>query len=180
MGGDMGTGRPCTPVSTATTERTNLMTKSRTNHLYDDPRRGRRGRRGRGSVGRISASRLAPNPAGRQTRCLNDLVIDRNRRRATVGETNLWLTTREFDLLARLATDPQRVFSTGELVGDLFGNAPGVTRRTVDSYAARLRRKLELCGMPGMVANCWGVGFRLLDASLTRGVTHIRSEGGMG
>ena len=128
----------------------------------------------------MSVSRFAPNTAGRQTGCLDDLVIDCKRRKATVGETNLWLTTREFDLLARLATDPQRVFSTGELVDDLFGNAPGVTRRTVDSYATRLRRKLELCGMPGMVANCWGVGFRLLDAPLARGVIHIRSEGGMG
>jgi DNA-binding response OmpR family regulator len=73
------------------------------------------------------------------------------------------LSQKEYELLARLARAPQRVFTKAELLHDVWGyQRPGRTR-TLDSHASRLRRKLrELDPMTSWVDNVWGVGYRLL------------------
>jgi len=73
------------------------------------------------------------------------------------------LSQKEYELLARLARAPQRVFTKAELLRDVWGyQRPGRTR-TLDSHASRLRRKLrELDPTASWVDNVWGVGYRLL------------------
>lgn len=92
------------------------------------------------------------------------LLVDRAARRVRVGETEVALGRREFDLLATLASEPTRVFSREELYREVFGCPEGAGRsRTLDSHASRLRVKLRDAGAEGMPVNCWGVGFRLWD-----------------
>ena len=70
---------------------------------------------------------------------------------------------KEFELLARLAEDPQRVFPKQELLRDVWGfRSPSARTRTLDSHASRLRRKLGTAGGGPYVLNVWGVGYRLL------------------
>jgi DNA-binding response OmpR family regulator len=67
----------------------------------------------------------------------------------------------EFELLAHLARDPERVFAKDELLRSVWGyHATGATR-TVDSHASRLRRKLNNDTDKRWVVNVWGVGYRL-------------------
>jgi DNA-binding response OmpR family regulator len=66
----------------------------------------------------------------------------------------------EFELLARLAADPERVFTKHELLRSVWGYRSQGSTRTVDSHASRLRRKLEACG-DSWVINVWGIGYRL-------------------
>ena len=74
------------------------------------------------------------------------------------------LAGREFELAAKLASDPQRVFTKTELLRDVWGiRTNGIRTRTVDSHASRLRRKLEAAGAVDVVVNQWGVGYRLLE-----------------
>jgi DNA-binding response OmpR family regulator len=90
--------------------------------------------------------------------------IDVRTREVRVGETRLELPAKEFDLLLRLAREPDRVFSKAELLRDVWGYPiPGRTR-TLDSHASRLRRKLREAGADGLVENVWSVGYRLLPA----------------
>ena len=73
------------------------------------------------------------------------------------------LAGREFDLAARLASDPRRVFSKDELLRDVWGYRGRFVTRTVDSHASRLRRKLRVAGDDRFVVNVWGRGYRLID-----------------
>jgi DNA-binding response OmpR family regulator len=89
------------------------------------------------------------------------LSIDPATREVRVGDREVDLANKEYELLRMLATEPQRVFTKTELLRDVWGyESPGRTR-TLDSHASRLRRKLD--PERGMfVVNCWGVGYRLV------------------
>jgi len=91
------------------------------------------------------------------------LTIDPATREVRVGDREVELANKEFELLKALASEPQRVFTKDELLRDIWGfETPGRTR-TLDSHASRLRRKLD--PERGMyVINCWGVGYRLVAA----------------
>ena len=93
---------------------------------------------------------------------VGELVIDPARRMAWVGQRQLQLANKEFSLLRVLASDPHRVFSKRELLGDVWGYRTPTKTRTLDSHASRLRRKLDP-ERGRYVVNCWGVGYRLLD-----------------
>jgi len=93
---------------------------------------------------------------------VGDLVVDPARRRTWVGGREVQLAKKEFSLLRVLATDPHRVFSKRELLGEVWGYRTPTKTRTLDSHASRLRRKLDP-ESARYVVNCWGVGYRLLD-----------------
>jgi DNA-binding response OmpR family regulator len=95
------------------------------------------------------------------------VAIDRATRRVTVHGLPVALAAKEFELLAKLATDPTRVFTKEELLREVWDFVALGRTRTLDSHASRLRRKLALAGAENCVVNVWGVGYRLLadDAS---------------
>ena len=59
--------------------------------------------------------------------------------------------------------EPTRVFTKAELLRDVWGFRSLGRTRTLDSHASRLRRKLDP-EAGRYVVNCWGVGYRLIDA----------------
>ena len=73
------------------------------------------------------------------------------------------LANKEFALLRALAAEPTRVFTKEELLRDVWGFRSMGRTRTLDSHASRLRRKLDP-EAGRYVVNCWGVGYRLIDA----------------
>ena len=92
------------------------------------------------------------------------LEIDCLARQAWLEREPLQLSKKEFGLLRALAADPTRVFTREELLRDVWGfRAMGATR-TLDSHAARLRKKLAAHGV-SFVINVWGVGYRLMDGT---------------
>jgi DNA-binding response OmpR family regulator len=94
---------------------------------------------------------------------VGQVSVDLRARQVRVGEHVVRLSVREYELAAKLASDPHRVFTKEELLRDVWAVRSGLRTRTVDSHASRLRRKLELAGVERMVVNAWGVGYRLLD-----------------
>lgn len=93
---------------------------------------------------------------------VGELVVDPARRRTLLGQRAVELSNKEFSLLRVLASDPHRVFSKRELLGEVWGYRTPAKTRTLDSHASRLRRKLDP-EHGRYVVNCWGVGYRLLD-----------------
>jgi len=92
--------------------------------------------------------------------------IDTRTRDARVGGERLKLSQKEYELLLRLARDPDRVFTKAELLRDVWGFRVMGRTRTLDSHASRLRRKLrDAGGEEGLVDNVWGVGYRLHGAA---------------
>jgi DNA-binding response OmpR family regulator len=114
-------------------------------------------------VERIRAVLRRTGRAGADPIVAGPIEIDPRTRVVTVAGVRLLLSQKEYDLLVKLAGDPQRVFTKAELLRDIWGyERPGRTR-TLDSHASRLRRKLRaLDGTTEFVENDWGVGYRLL------------------
>ena len=110
-------------------------------------------------VERIRA--VSRRPSARVT--VGPLTIDLTVRLVTVRGTAVKLSQKEFDLLVRLASEPERVFTRSELLRDVWNWPPHMHTRTLDSHASRLRRKLRALdpGTP-FVDNEWGVGYRLI------------------
>src|SRR3954452_8360930 len=115
-------------------------------------------------VERIRAVLRRAKPRGAEVVVLAPPVrIDTRTRDARVGEVRLQLPQKEYELLLRLAREPERVFTKGELLHDIWGYRATSRTRTLDSHVSKLRRKLRDAGAPpSLVENVWGVGYRLL------------------
>jgi DNA-binding response OmpR family regulator len=114
--------------------------------------------------GRIAAilRRAYGNPRRTMLRA-GPLTIDLATRTADLAGEPLELSRLEFSLLRTLASEPGRVFTREELLRDVWGyRCPGRTR-TLDSHASRLRQKFRAVGAGDLLANVWGVGYRLTD-----------------
>jgi DNA-binding response OmpR family regulator len=117
-------------------------------------------------LARIRAVLRRASPWSRDRIEAGDLVVDRATRTVTVLGRPVLLSGKEFELLAKLATDPERVFRKEELLREVWGYRSPSRTRTLDSHASRLRRKLGEAGGGPYVLNVWGVGYRLLREEL--------------
>jgi DNA-binding response OmpR family regulator len=95
---------------------------------------------------------------------VGELVVDPVARAVRLGDEEIVLSTREFDLLHTLAQQPTRVYTKAELMRDVWGYATSGSSRTVDTHACRLRRKLARGERP-LVQTVRGVGYRLLEGT---------------
>jgi DNA-binding response OmpR family regulator len=88
------------------------------------------------------------------------LEIDVAARRARLGDRELELTVREFDLLAFLVCHPGRAFTRAELLEQVWGWSVG-DLSTITVYVRRLREKVEQePTAPVQLQTVWGVGYR--------------------
>lgn len=91
-----------------------------------------------------------------------DLKLDVDSRRVFVGEKEINLTAKEFDILELLATNPNKVFSREKLLNLVWGGKVSEAGdvRTVDVHVRRLREKVEPSPSdPKYVHTKWGVGY---------------------
>ena len=81
-------------------------------------------------------------------------------RRVRLGDRELELTVREFDLLAFLVCHPGRAFTRTELLEHVWGWSVG-DLSTITVYVRRLREKVEQePTAPVQLQTVWGVGYR--------------------
>ena len=91
-----------------------------------------------------------------------ELVIDEERREATVRGALVELTPTEWGVLTALAAVPGRVYSRYDLVNRVRGYEFEGYERTIDSHVKNLRRKVERDPHdPVIVATVLGAGYRL-------------------
>ncbi len=89
-----------------------------------------------------------------------DLVIDPAKHEARLGDQALNLTTREFDLLQFLLSNPGVAFSRDDLLQRVWGWSFG-DQSTVTVHVRRLREKIEADPKsPTRLVTVWGVGYR--------------------
>lgn len=102
----------------------------------------------------------APEPGRRPPRSslTGALVVDRRTRQVWIGERQITLTPKEFDLLALLAEDPGAVYSRQEILDRVWDPHFHGPTKTLDVHVATLRRKL---GDPAWIQTLRGVGLRL-------------------
>ncbi len=85
----------------------------------------------------------APAPGAPQRLLFDGLEIDLERRQVQRHGVAVELTGTEFELLALLAGEPQKVFSRDEILNRLRGHDAELYTRAVDILVSRLRKKLE-------------------------------------
>jgi len=94
-----------------------------------------------------------------------DLVIDLTTRTVRRGDERVETTATEFDLLVKLASQPGRVFTRGQLLDALHGVSFESYERAIDAHIKNLRKKLEPDPRrPIYIITVYGVGYRFGDA----------------
>ena len=89
-----------------------------------------------------------------------ELRMDCDSKRVHIGNKEINLTAKEFDLLEHLAVNPDKVYSRENLLNIVWGyDYPGDVR-TVDVHVRRLREKIEENpSEPTYIHTKWGVGY---------------------
>jgi len=96
-----------------------------------------------------------------------DLTLDIPRMRATVGERSVELTPTEFQLLAKLASQPGRVFTRSQLLDAIHGVAFESYERAIDAHIKNIRHKIEPNPRePRYIMMVYGVGYKFADQSV--------------
>ncbi|MEP9382848.1 response regulator transcription factor [Nocardioides sp. KR10-350] len=108
--------------------------------------------------------RTSPAPADDRTLAVGDLRLDPVGRTARLGERELELTRKEFDLLHTLMQRPGEVVTKQRLLAEVWQLPWGGADRTVDVHLSWLRRKLgETAAEPRYLVSVRGVGVKLVD-----------------
>jgi two-component system phosphate regulon response regulator PhoB len=100
-------------------------------------------------------------PAGSRALEHGELRVDVERHRCFVGDDEVELTSKEFDLLSELMTRPGRVLTRDRLLELVWGSDITVTSRTIDTHLKRLREKLGKAG--DLIETVRGVGYRFAE-----------------
>jgi len=90
-----------------------------------------------------------------------DLTVDAGRREVRVGEEEIQLAPKEFDLLWELLDHRGLVLTRDQLLERVWGYTFAGDTRTVDVHVRQLRRKLEDASP---IVTVWGVGYKVSPA----------------
>jgi DNA-binding response OmpR family regulator len=104
--------------------------------------------------------RSGPDRKERESATLQhgDLHIDSGRREVKVGDTEIQLAPKEFDLLWELLDHRGLVLTRDQLLERVWGYTFAGDTRTVDVHVRQLRRKL---GEASPIVTVWGVGYKV-------------------
>lgn len=90
---------------------------------------------------------------------IEELTINLGERKIYIGNDEIKLTQKEFDMLYLLAKNPGRVFTREEIFSQIWEEEP-LDIRTIDVHIKNLREKIELdVKNPKYIMTKWGVGY---------------------
>lgn len=88
---------------------------------------------------------------------VEDFIIDRGTYKVTFKGEDYVLPRKEFELLALLASNPERVYKRDEILDKVWGNEVIVGGRTIDVHVRKLREKFG----NDRLSTIKGVGYKL-------------------
>ena len=92
---------------------------------------------------------------------IRGLTIILDSRRVYIGGEEVYLTTKEYDLLLFLAKNPDRVFSKEHLFDSVWGMDNFGDISTVTVHIGKIREKIEAdSSNPQYIETIWGAGYR--------------------
>jgi DNA-binding response OmpR family regulator len=95
---------------------------------------------------------------------IGDIMIDVPSRKVSISSKPVDLTSKEFDILFLLLTNPGKIYNRETLLEIIWGYDYYGDSRTVDVHVRRLREKIEKDpGNPQYVLTKWGVGYYYKD-----------------
>ncbi|SFJ35502.1 DNA-binding response regulator, OmpR family, contains REC and winged-helix (wHTH) domain [Paenibacillus sp. UNC496MF] len=95
---------------------------------------------------------------------IRGLRIEPDTRKVFVNETETALTTKEFDLLYVLASNPGRVFTKEHLFERIWDIGAKGDMQTITVHIRKIREKIEQDpANPTYIETVWGTGYRFKD-----------------
>ena len=91
----------------------------------------------------------------------HDLKVDRITKRIFRGDKEIKVGPTEFRLLDFLIKSPKRVYSREQLLNNIWGNEINVEARTVDVHIRRLRKAINIEGLPELIRTVRSSGYSL-------------------
>src|SRR5437764_4326661 len=96
-----------------------------------------------------------------ETSTVQGVRVDPDARRAWIGDTELELTTKEFDLLCVLVNDAGKVVTREQIMREVWDSKWWGSTKTLDMHISWLRRKLgDDAHSPRYITTVRGVGVR--------------------
>ena len=112
------------------------------------------------AVLRRSSGKLEEKKIESSRLVFNDFELDLNAHSLSRGGEKVSLTSGEFDLLALLAANPNRVLHRDTILDKLTGAERSPFDRSIDVRVTRLRGKLEFDpSKPELIKTIWGKGY---------------------
>lgn len=93
-----------------------------------------------------------------------EITLNIVNRRVTRGGVRIELSPREFEVLQIFLREPGRVFSRDDLSERIWEREHEYDTRTVEIFIMRLRKKLDLPGVPSILETVRGIGYRLRES----------------
>ena len=104
---------------------------------------------------------LGNNRPGNEIVEIRGIKIDKTARRVYINGEEKQFTTKEFDLLTFLASNPNRVFTKEELFREIWDMESIGDIATVTVHIKKIREKIEVdTSKPQYIETIWGVGYR--------------------
>ena len=92
---------------------------------------------------------------------IRGIKIDKTARRVWINDEEKQFTTKEFDLLAFLAENPNHVYTKEELFRKIWDMESIGDIATVTVHIKKIREKIEMdTSKPQYIETIWGVGYR--------------------
>ncbi len=92
---------------------------------------------------------------------IRELKIDTTARRVWIRDEEKVLTTKEFDVLTFLASNPNKVYSKNDLFSEVWDMESVGDIATVTVHIKKIREKIEADRTnPEYIETIWGVGYR--------------------
>jgi DNA-binding response OmpR family regulator len=88
------------------------------------------------------------------------ITVDLTAKTVAVADTPVHVSRLDFELLAKFAGEPTRLFSKHELARCIW-RGQQISHRTVDSHIHRLRSRLTAAGAGPVLITRWGQGWAL-------------------
>ncbi len=112
-------------------------------------------------MARVKAVLARGRAKSNRTYAFDDVVLDFDSRTMTRGGKDVAMTRTEFDLLAYFAENEGKALSRDQVMNDVWGTEYYGTQRSLDSFVATLRRKIEKDPHhPSHILTVHGVGYK--------------------
>jgi len=108
---------------------------------------------------RVAALLRRANILGEKSITAGNLTLDADAMTAIVDDVEIPITVREFNILFKLLSYPNKTFSRAQLMDEFWGMDSDTSMRAVDVYITKLRDKFSSCN-GFQVVTVHGLGYK--------------------
>ncbi|MBQ6858537.1 MAG: response regulator transcription factor, partial [Clostridia bacterium] len=95
---------------------------------------------------------------------IGSTILDAEEMSAYIGDQEIALTVREFNILYKLLSYPRRTFSRAQLMDEFWNGESSTSLRAVDVYITRIREKFSAC-TDFKIVTVHGLGYKAVPSA---------------